>query len=513
MPVAEVHGDVADLHRRARHLRAEPERDALVGLDPDDDGVLAEPARGGLLERQVRGPLEHHRDLGHAAAEPLACAQVERHARPAAGVDVEADGGEGLGTGVGRDAVLLQEPLHLAAALPAGRVLPARGGQRQVRRQPDRGQDLLLLQPQVVGAEGDGFLHRGEREQLQQVVLDDVTCGTDTVVVPGPAADADVLGHGDLHVVDVVAVPHRLEQLVGEAQGQQVLDGLLAQVVVDAEHLVGREDALDDVVQLASAGQVMAERLLHHDAAPGVGLAVGQAAAGQLLDHDGERAGRDGQVERVVAPGAALLVQLLDGAGEVVERLVVVEGALDEAQAVGELLPDLLGEGGAGVLLHCVVDHGHEVPAVPVAAGETDQSEAWRQQATLHQVVDRRHQLALGQVPGDAEHDQPAGTGDAGQPSVAGVPQRVDRRCRLTRAHPASPGAETRAPVPARPAPSTAATAARPVSSDTRSVRTGRPRSLSTVASPSAWAALSRPKVNGRSGTARSSPRSPTTCR
>jgi hypothetical protein len=35
-------------------------------------------------------PLEHHRDLGDPAPEPLAGAQVERHAGPAPGVDVEA---------------------------------------------------------------------------------------------------------------------------------------------------------------------------------------------------------------------------------------------------------------------------------------------------------------------------------------------------------------------------------------------------------------------------------------
>ena len=54
---------------------------------------------------------------------------------------------------------------------------------------------------------------------------------------------ADVLGRGDLDVVDVVAVPDRLEQPVGEAEREHVLDGLLAQVVVDAEDLVLVEDA------------------------------------------------------------------------------------------------------------------------------------------------------------------------------------------------------------------------------------------------------------------------------
>jgi hypothetical protein len=73
------------------------------------------------------------------------------------------------------------------------------------------------------GVERDRLLHGGQREQLQQVVLDDVAGGADAVVVARAAADADVLGHGDLHVVDVVGVPDRLEHLVGEPERQHVL--------------------------------------------------------------------------------------------------------------------------------------------------------------------------------------------------------------------------------------------------------------------------------------------------
>ncbi len=58
------------------------------------------------------------------------------------------------------------------------------------------------------------------------------------VVVAGAAADADVLGHGDLHMVDEIAVPQRFDQRVGEAEHQQVLDGFLAQIVIDAEDLL-----------------------------------------------------------------------------------------------------------------------------------------------------------------------------------------------------------------------------------------------------------------------------------
>ncbi len=100
------------------------------------------------------------------------------------------------------------------------------------------------------------------------MVLDDVACRADAVVVPGSAADADVLGHRDLDVVDVVVVPDRLVHLVREPQREQVEDRLLAEVVVDAEDRLRLEHLGHDVVELASRLEVVTERLLDDDATP-----------------------------------------------------------------------------------------------------------------------------------------------------------------------------------------------------------------------------------------------------
>ena len=63
-------------------------------------------------------------------------------------------------------------------------------------------------------------------------------------------------------MVDVVAVPDRLEDRVGEAKDQDVLDRFLAQVVVDAVDLALVEDLVHLVVQRLCAGQIAAERFL-----------------------------------------------------------------------------------------------------------------------------------------------------------------------------------------------------------------------------------------------------------
>ena len=287
--VAEVHRDVTYLHRRAaRHLGAEADRHALVGLYADHDRVLAELACCGRLERQVRRALEHDGDLGDALAETLAGTKIERHTGPAAGVDVKPDRRIGLGGRRRVNALLLQVSDDVMRALPAGGVLSASGVCGQVLRQTHRGEDLRLLGGQVGGGERDRLLHGGQGQQLQQMVLDDVARCADAVVVSGAAGHADVLGHRDLHVVDVVGVPDRLVHRVGETQRQHVLHGFLAEIMVDAEHARRVEHLGDHTVELLGAGQIVAERLLDDHATPS---ALGRAAPVRSRRADGPPAG------------------------------------------------------------------------------------------------------------------------------------------------------------------------------------------------------------------------------
>ena len=73
-------------------------------------------------------------------------------------------------------------------------------------------------------------------KQLEHVVLHHVAQGPGPIVIFAAALDTDSLGDRDLDMVDVGAVPERLEHRVREAQRQQVLDSLLAEIVIDAEN-------------------------------------------------------------------------------------------------------------------------------------------------------------------------------------------------------------------------------------------------------------------------------------
>ena len=111
------------------------------------------------------------------------------------------------------------------------------------------------------------------------------------------------LGDVDLHRGDAAAVPRRLEEGVGEAQRQQVLHGLLAEEVVDAEDLLLLEDLVHVPVELLEGLQVEAEGLLDHQAGP-----LGQPLAPEHADHPGHRGRRHRQVDDAahVVPEALL---------------------------------------------------------------------------------------------------------------------------------------------------------------------------------------------------------------
>src|SRR2546425_367474 len=111
-------------------------------------------------------------------------------------------------------------------------------------------------------------LHRDQGEELQEVVLDDVAHRACLLVVAGAFFDADRLGDCDLNVVDVLPIPDRLEDAVREPHDEDVLDGLFAEVVIDAEDLVLTEDGVEDLGELARRLAVATERFLDAAAGP-----------------------------------------------------------------------------------------------------------------------------------------------------------------------------------------------------------------------------------------------------
>ncbi len=250
------------------------------------------------------------------------------------------------------------------------------------------------------------------------MILDDVACGADPVVIAGTTADADIFGHRYLHVVDIVGVPDRFVHLVGEPQRQDVLHRLLTEIVVDTEHTVWWKHRFDDRVEFARGLQVASERLLDDYTAPLVANLIGQTRMTQLLGNLREGLRRDGQIESVVTHGAASRVELVQSALEFEERVVVIELALHEADALGKLLPDILIKRRACVLRDSVVDDLREVLVGPVTSSKSDERETRWQQPAIGEVVHGWHQLLAREVTRNSEDDERAGAGDAVQAPI-----------------------------------------------------------------------------------------------
>ena len=131
------------------------------------------------------------------ACEPLARAQVERHARPAPVVDLEPQRGERLGAWIRADARLVEVAGHGLAADDARGILararrPAGRTRRAGASAIARSTFTFSLRTSSA-ANASGRLHRDMAEQLEHVVLHQVAERAGRVVVAGAAADADVL--------------------------------------------------------------------------------------------------------------------------------------------------------------------------------------------------------------------------------------------------------------------------------------------------------------------------------
>jgi len=119
---------------------------------------------------------------------------------------------------------------------------------RRVRTWSKSGQDVSTLH--IICEGGHTVLHH-------------VTDDAKFVKVSTSALGTEWLLECDLNVVDVVAVPGRAEELVAESQYENVLDHLLAQVVINTEDLLLLPVRTKGALKLSRTSKVFSERLLN----------------------------------------------------------------------------------------------------------------------------------------------------------------------------------------------------------------------------------------------------------
>ncbi len=290
---------------------------------------------------------------------------------------------------------------------------------------PDGPEQLHLLVANHLRLEVGRRLHAHDRDELHDVVLHDVAQRAGLLVVRTATFDADLLGNGDLHVVDVLAIPQRLEDAVGKAEDQQVLHGFLAEVMVDAVDLLFDEGRVQSCVELTRRCKVAPERLLDDRPNGGARLLRGETRLVETLRKRQHGVRRRAEVEETVAGGAAFAVRGGERLLEGVESALAVHVELHVFQSRGELVPRLGGQADAPVLLDTVAHVGSKFLGAHVAAAGADDGESIRQRSFGGKGVQRRDQLSLGEVAAGAEDDHAEGDRRARLP--AALKQRVLR--------------------------------------------------------------------------------------
>ena len=83
------------------------------------------------------------------------------------------------------------------------------------------------------------------------MILHHVAQSTSLVVESTSTLDAHILYCRDLHALDVVAIPERLEDTISKTQSHDILHRLLSEEVIDTIELMFVEGLPVDLIQLS----------------------------------------------------------------------------------------------------------------------------------------------------------------------------------------------------------------------------------------------------------------------
>jgi hypothetical protein len=192
-----------------------------------------------------------------------------------------------------------------------------------------------------------------------------------------------------------MAVPERLEHRIGEPGIENVLDWLLAQVMVDAKDRIFREMLEQRVVECLRRLAIAAKGLLDNEARVDV-----EPGLGESRNHDAKQAGGNRQIMQRPLGAVERLLQLRKSL-----RIVVV--AVDIPHKPQELIEPC--SASRGVLLDTVFRPFPELFDCPPGLGDSDDGDV--DAFTADQAQQRWENLLEGEIAGSAEEHQGVGLG------------------------------------------------------------------------------------------------------
>src|ERR1700675_1567249 len=393
--IGEVHIHFAELHRGSGSLGGEAQRDAFFRLDVQHQLVGHHVFHLSFAEQHEGRAPELNYDMGMASGQPLAGAQIEGNSRPAPVVDEEPHGDESFGARVRRHALFGAVSRHALIVHGSVSVLPADGFAEHVLATEGLNgmQDFGLLVADRVRLERNRRFHRGESDELHDVVGHHVAEGARSVVVAAAFLDAHGFGDRNLDVVDVAAIPDRLEDSVRETERQNILDRFFSQVVIDAVDLAFRSDFRKVLVQNLGGIEIVAKRFFDNHAPPVVVFFLHQADLRNPLDDVAEEVGRGSEIEKIVAVRVVLLIDLGKGFFQLVVSSGVIEIPTYITYAADKPFPQFGIDRSGGELFEAFGELLARVIIAHWSAAHSDHGELAGQQLLAGEIVESGNQL------------------------------------------------------------------------------------------------------------------------
>src|SRR5450432_133768 len=144
-------------------------------------------------------------------------------------------------------------------------------------------QDFDLLIAYGIGVKRNWWLYCDECEEFEHVVLHHIANSARFFVVAATTLQAQILRDGDLYMVHIPSIPYGFKDAICQAEDQDILDRLFAEVMVDTEYLLLAEDLADLTVQFSRGSKVMAEWLFYNYTCPTFAVAI-QSCRAQILN-------------------------------------------------------------------------------------------------------------------------------------------------------------------------------------------------------------------------------------
>src|ERR1700730_17450716 len=123
------------------------------------------------------------------------------------------------------------------------------------------------------------------------MILEDIARRADFLIETTAPSYAEVLRHRDLHGVNVIPVPDRVEERISKPEVEEVLHWFLAEKVVDAIDGGLGEELMDGPIERLRRGEVATKGFFHDQS-----RLRRTARLRQSLCDGSEQAGRDRQV-------------------------------------------------------------------------------------------------------------------------------------------------------------------------------------------------------------------------